>query len=274
MLKKYTMVTEKIFRLRGERSYSQARRSGNLVFISGTVSWDDDFNVVGGNDVRLQIENIYRDIGRTLQHFGLDFSSLVRETIYTLDMELLLSVSDIRTSHFANGGTPAATWVVVSRLVNPKFILEIEAVALLPAGDGETDNGVARAVEPPRHFRRRSVESAYGFSQAVQAGSLLFVAGLVSWNARAEPLNVGNFAAQLTNIYEELGEILAGHGAGFSAIAKETIFTCDMTSLVSAAPLRGAYFGEHPPPASTWVQVERLVHPDLLLEVEVIAQLR
>lgn len=122
-------------------------------------------------------------------------------------------------------------------------------------------------------FNLRKSESAFGYSQAVAAGDLLFIAGTVSWDLNGQPINIGDFGAQVTNIYEELALTLAAYAIDFSAVVKETIFTCDMAALVSAAPLRAAYFADCAPPASTWVQVERLVHPDLLLEVEMVAAL-
>jgi 2-iminobutanoate/2-iminopropanoate deaminase len=264
--------SDKAFCLRGERSYSQARRVGNLIFIAGTVSWDDDFKVCGANDFRLQMENIYRDIGRTLEHFGLDFSCLIKETIYTRDMDMFLSAIDVRAANLSTSTRPATTWIAVDRLVNLQFLVEIEAIAVIPASDHESAKVADSLPLAQLVLTRRNVESELGFSHAVRAGSLLFVSGVASWDAAAQPRNPGNVAAQLTNIYDELGETLAEYGVGFGAIAKETIFTSDIAALVSAAPLRIAYFGECPPPASTWLQVDRLMHPDLLVQVEIIAE--
>lgn len=255
-----------VFRLRGETSYSQARRVGNLLFIAGTVSWDDDFAVIGEGDMRKQIETVYKDIRRTLAHFGLDARALVKETVYTLDMDALVDVNDVRMQAFAGELPPASTWIAIDRLANPKLLLEVEAVAVLPT-EGEVANGM------PAAFNLRKAEADFGYSQAVKAGSLLFISGVVSWDKDGAPVNPGNFAAQLTNVYEELNETLVANGADFSRVVKETIFTRDMPALVSAAPLRIAYYGDMPPPASTWIKVERLVHSDLLLEVEMIVEL-
>ncbi len=54
-------------------------------------------------------------------------------------------------------------------------------------------------------------------------------------------------------------------------IIKETIYTRDMEGLIAANPQRLEYYRDVTPPASTWVEIKRLVHPDLLLEVEITA---
>lgn len=120
-----------VFRLRGETSYSQARRVGKLLFIAGTVSWDDDFHVIGEGDFRRQMEIIYADIGRTLSHFGLTAASLVKETIYTLDMNALIEVNAVRMAFFGDAAPPASTWIAINRLANAKLLLEVEAIATL-----------------------------------------------------------------------------------------------------------------------------------------------
>ena len=54
-------------------------------------------------------------------------------------------------------------------------------------------------------------------------------------------------------------------------VVKETVFTTDMDALVAANPKRVEYYKDVTPPASTWVEVKRLVDPDLMLEVEITA---
>jgi enamine deaminase RidA (YjgF/YER057c/UK114 family) len=54
------------------------------------------------------------------------------ERIYTTDMDALLKVADRRLKHYAPAQLPATTWVEVKRLVDPGFLVAIEAVAELP----------------------------------------------------------------------------------------------------------------------------------------------
>lgn len=117
----------------------------------------------------------------------------------------------------------------------------------------------------------RQVEKDFTFSQAVKAGNLLFVSGCVSWDESASPIDVGDMPAQMKNVYDDLKRTLAHYGLDFSHVVKETMFTRDMDAMVAAAPVRAGYYADVAAPASTWIEISRLVHPDLLLEVEIVA---
>lgn len=120
-------------------------------------------------------------------------------------------------------------------------------------------------------FNLREIEQDLAFSQAIKVGNMLFVSGVVSWDENAEPVGVGDMKAQVKKIYDELRDTLAAHGATFAHVVKETIYTVDLDALVEAAPIRASFFENCVPPACTGVQVDRLVHADLLIEIDVIA---
>jgi 2-iminobutanoate/2-iminopropanoate deaminase len=122
-------------------------------------------------------------------------------------------------------------------------------------------------------FNLRPAEEVFSFSQAIKAGNLLFVSGTVSWDHDANPIAVGDMAGQIKNVYEELRATLAAHGATFEHVVKETIYTRDIALLAENAPARAPYFADCSPPAATWIEVSSLIHPDLLLEVEITAYL-
>lgn len=126
---------------------------------------------------------------------------------------------------------------------------------------------------PDQVFNIRPAEQAFAYSQAVKAGGFLFISGTVSWNEAAEVIAPGDIAAQIKVAYDELARTLAAYGASFANVVKETVYTCDMDAMVAHADVRKAYFADCAPPASTWVQIERLVLPELLLEVEMTAWL-
>ncbi|AYJ84968.1 RidA family protein (plasmid) [Sphingomonas paeninsulae] len=117
----------------------------------------------------------------------------------------------------------------------------------------------------------RAVEKDFSFSQAVRAGNLLFVSGCVSWDENANPVAVGDMAAQMDNVYKDLGRTLAAYNLTFNNVVKETMYTRDMDAMVGTASVRAGYYADCAPPASTWIEISRLVHPDLLLEVEIVA---
>jgi 2-iminobutanoate/2-iminopropanoate deaminase len=109
--------------------YASAVRVGRTVYISGQTS-----NAVG---MEKQIQKIYEGLGKTLAHFGADFSCVVKENIYTKDIEALKAAGELRKK-FYNGRFPASTWVQVVRLYSPEDLLEVELIAVLPEPAAKT----------------------------------------------------------------------------------------------------------------------------------------
>lgn len=120
-------------------------------------------------------------------------------------------------------------------------------------------------------YNRRNLEKPVGYSQAVLAGDFLFISGCVSWDMEGNPLHVGDFSSQVETVYADIDATLNAHGMDVSNVIKETVYTTDMEALVAANPKRLRYYQDVTPPASTWIEIKRLVHPDLLLEVEIVA---
>lgn len=121
------------------------------------------------------------------------------------------------------------------------------------------------------YLLRPGLETQFAFSQAVRAGDLLFISGSVSWDPQGTPIDVDDMAAQIRNCYADIEKTLQHHGLGFEHLVKETIYTRDMGALVRHAAARAAVFQGGPAPASTWVQIDALVAPELLLEIEAVA---
>ncbi|WFL77738.1 RidA family protein [Altererythrobacter arenosus] len=124
-----------------------------------------------------------------------------------------------------------------------------------------------------RIFRSEDTEKAMGFASAVQTGQFLWVSGVVSWDATMSPIHVGDTRAQLGEVYSQLAELLAANGSNMAHIVKETIYTTDVDGVTAALEERRRFFGEGAVPASTLIGVSRLIHPDLRIEVEVVAMI-
>ena len=101
--------------------YTQAIKVDNIIYISGTVAVD--ISPEG-------IKRLYSGLERTLKHYGADFSNVVKETLYTTDIEAMKQFNSSRKA-FYKGDFPSATWVQVSRLYMPNAKLEVELVAHL-----------------------------------------------------------------------------------------------------------------------------------------------
>jgi reactive intermediate/imine deaminase len=113
------------------------------------------------------------------------------------------------------------------------------------------------------------------WSQAIRvhAGSdLLFVSGLTSRTADGEVFAEGDIAAQTERVLQNLTEILAAAGATLRDVVKVGVFVRDIDEFDTIHAVRRRFFSE-PYPASTMVEVSRLVDERSLIEIEAVAVL-
>ncbi len=102
--------------------YSQAVRSGHVLYVSGTVGANSEGQPA---DLDGQMKIAYTAIQKTLDHYHSDFSHVVMEHIYTTDIEALIRSQETR-KQFYGDAAPAATWVEVKRLYGSADKIEIE----------------------------------------------------------------------------------------------------------------------------------------------------
>jgi enamine deaminase RidA (YjgF/YER057c/UK114 family) len=111
------------------------------------------------------------------------------------------------------------------------------------------------------------------FSQVVKVSAgtdLLFISGQVPRNLAGQTIGVGDITAQAEQVFGCLQSILSAHGTSFSNAIKATIFVTDISLADEVVAVRAKFYGSAAP-ASTFVAVAALGHPDWLLEVELIA---
>jgi enamine deaminase RidA (YjgF/YER057c/UK114 family) len=114
------------------------------------------------------------------------------------------------------------------------------------------------------------------YTHAVSAegpGKLVYVSGQVSWDAGGNVVGKGDMRAQSEQVFRNVGAALKAAGAGWSDVIKMNGYMVGLSAERVGAyrEVRQRYLQEGALPASTLVGVEALVHPDLLLEVEVVA---
>jgi enamine deaminase RidA (YjgF/YER057c/UK114 family) len=122
-------------------------------------------------------------------------------------------------------------------------------------------------------FHLNGYEKDFGYSQAVLIDKTLYVSGTVAVDAKGRLVAPGDMAGQMRAVYANIRSTLAAHGADFEEVVKETIYTTDMNALLKASDLRFEYYDKERLPTVSWVQVERLVDPGFLVEIEVVAEL-
>lgn len=102
--------------------YVQTVKVDNMLYISGAVA----------RDVTPEgITRVYQALERSLKAFGATFQNVVKENLYTTDMEAMKRYNDARKA-FYKGDFPSATWVQITRLFMHEARLEVELIAHLP----------------------------------------------------------------------------------------------------------------------------------------------
>lgn len=105
---------------------------GRTVFISGQVAQDANGNVVGVGDFHAQTERVFENLRAALAAVGGTFADVVKMTIFVTNMDHLPVLRAVRDRYVNTAQPPASTAVMVSRLAHPDWMIEIEAVAVLP----------------------------------------------------------------------------------------------------------------------------------------------
>jgi 2-iminobutanoate/2-iminopropanoate deaminase len=110
------------------------------------------------------------------------------------------------------------------------------------------------------------------FTHVVRAGRLVFVSGCVATDAHGRLVGGTDVVAQARQVHENIKRGLAAAGATFADICKVTVFLRDIKDREKVNTIRREYFGAHRP-ASTLVEISRLVRDDYLVEIEATAVL-
>ena len=111
-------------------SYSACKKVGDMVFISGTVAWDENQKPLGGNDAYEQSRIIFGYMKKLMEAAGGEMNDIVRITVFTTDMRHQPQFWKARKEFF-RGDFPCSTLVAVSALFLPELLIEIEATGII-----------------------------------------------------------------------------------------------------------------------------------------------
>lgn len=116
--------------------YTDAVRFGDLVYVSGCAPFDADGNVIGEGDVVAQTRQVLSNLLDILRAAGGDMNDVLKVTVFLINVDDRNAINPIRQEFFGSA-KPASTLIEVSALADPKMLVEIEAVAGIPAGRSE-----------------------------------------------------------------------------------------------------------------------------------------
>ena len=116
--------------------YSQVAEvtDGKVVYIAGQVALDKNGNLVGKDDFRAQVQQVFENLKGAVEASGGDFSDVVKLNYYcaaSVDPGQIVAVREIRDQYVNTASPPTSAFVFVQRLVRPEWLIEVEAVAVV-----------------------------------------------------------------------------------------------------------------------------------------------
>ncbi|GGJ33137.1 RidA family protein [Streptomyces brasiliensis] len=107
--------------------------TGRFVAVSGQLALDEDGELVGEGDPAAQARQVFENLRRCLTAAGATFDDVVKLTYFVTDMTHLPAIRAARAAHIPDDRLPASSAVQVAALVGPRFLLEVEAFAVVAA---------------------------------------------------------------------------------------------------------------------------------------------
>lgn len=122
-------------------------------------------------------------------------------------------------------------------------------------------------MEFQRVFSGAPWEARIGYCRAIRAGDLIFVTGTAPVDENGGVFATGDAYAQARRCFEIIERALQGLGAEMRHVVRTRMFVTDIGRWEEFGRAHGEFFADHPP-ATTMVQVSRLIDPEMLIEVE------
>ncbi len=111
-------------------TFAPAVKKAGLIFISGNWAVDPTTGeFVGEGDIVAQTRQIYKNIKAVLEAAGASMADIVQTTDYIITTKDYKETANIRREFFGDS-FPASTGIIVSGLLNPKALIEIDAIAV------------------------------------------------------------------------------------------------------------------------------------------------
>ena len=110
-------------------------------------------------------------------------------------------------------------------------------------------------------------ETTVGYSRAVKVGNIVHVSGTTATDQSGNVVGIGDARAQTIQALNNIKSALESVGAKFEDVVRTRIYVTDITKWEEIGRAHGEFF-KRILPASTMVEVRRLVNPQMLVEIE------
>ncbi len=110
------------------------------------------------------------------------------------------------------------------------------------------------------------------YSPVVMAGTTVYIAGQTSTDSSGNVVGLGDFEAQAQRVYQNIRTALSSVGATFDNLVKTTVYLTKAEDIETYRQVLAQNMSTNRP-ASTLLVISRLARPELLLEIEAVAEL-
>ena len=129
---KREIISDRIRKPTGVFSHATViEAKGRLVFISGMTARRPDGSIAGIGDITEQTRQVCENVKSAVEAAGGTMDDICRVDVYVRNMEHFKAIHDVRKQYF-KPPLPASTMVEVTKMVSPDYLIEINAIAVIP----------------------------------------------------------------------------------------------------------------------------------------------
>ena len=129
--------------------------------------------------------------------------------------------------------------------------------------------------DPVKFFNAPAVAPTAGYSQAVEIdlglSKMILLSGQVPLDVNRKIVGIGDLGLQSEQVFENIKKIIEAAGGTMNDLVKTVIYTTDISQISKFRVARDKYVNLKQPPVSTLVEVNKLFHEEVLIEIEATA---
>ena len=131
---KQQIISKKLRQPNGHFSHATAiAAAGKFVFISGMTARTVDGTIAGLGNIEVQTRQVCENVKAAVEEAGGTLNDIVRVDVYVRNMEHFDIIHTVRREYFV-APAPASTMVEVCKFTSPDYLIEMNAIAVLPNG--------------------------------------------------------------------------------------------------------------------------------------------